>query len=194
MKRYRSLLVVICLLVIVASGCSASSKVRNPLNWKVEPFQYMNQNGQSFGIDNLKGKVTVADFFFTSCQTVCPPMTANLVRLQNMAKEEKLDVQFVSFSVDPEVDTPDAIRTFVSTYTNDTSNWNLLTGYKQADIQNLAQTSFRTVVDKPSGSTQVTHGTNFYLIDRTGTIVKKYSGYSNVPYENIIHDIKLLSK
>lgn len=190
----RFLVLFISILAIVVSGCSASSKVRDPLNWNVEHFQYINQNGESFGSNNLKGKVTVADLFFTSCETVCPPMTANFVRLQKMVKEENLDVQFVSFSVDPEVDTPEAIRTFTSKYTSDLSNWNLLTGYKQTDIQDFVQKSFHTIADKPAGNSQVTHGTSFYLIDKTGMVIKKYSGISNVPYEDIIHDIKLVSK
>ncbi len=72
-------------------GCSESgSKLRKPLNWDLETFQFTNQDGKKFGTKDLKGKVWVADFMFTNCQTVCPPMTANMAKLQKMAKRREI--------------------------------------------------------------------------------------------------------
>lgn len=184
-------MVVFCLFVL--AGCSESgSKLRKPLNWDLETFQFTNQDGKSFGTKDLKGKVWVADFMFTNCQTVCPPMTANMAKLQKMAKEEKLDVQFVSFSVDPDLDKPENLKAFIQKFTEDTSNWNLLTGYSLEDITKFAKDNFQSLVDKPENG-QVMHGTSFYLIDQNGKVMKKYSGISNTPYEDIIRDMKRLA-
>ncbi|SFI00973.1 MULTISPECIES: SCO family protein [unclassified Bacillus (in: firmicutes)] len=195
MKRYQKwigILAAFCLLLL--AGCSSGSKLRDPLNWDVESFQYINQNGEKFGTKDLKGKVWVADLVFTSCQTVCPPMTANMAKLQRLAKEEKLDVQFVSFSVDPEVDKPEKLKAFVQKFTDDTKNWNLLTGYSQDDIEKFAKNNFKTLVDKPDNQDQVLHGTKFYLVDQNGKVMKEYSGMNNTPYDDILRDIRRLTR
>ena len=195
MKRYQKLvglIVIFCFFVL--AGCGSESKLRDPLNWDLENFSYINQNGEKFGTEDLKGKVWIADFMFTSCQTVCPPMTANMAKLQQMAKEEGLDVEFVSFSVDPEVDKPENLKAFIQNFTEDTSNWNLLTGYTLDEIKTFAKDNFQTLVDKPENTDQVTHGTSFYLIDQNGKVMKKYNGMSNTPYEDILRDIKRLEQ
>ncbi|MCP1123612.1 SCO family protein [Bacillus sp. 3103sda1] len=195
MKKYQKwigILTVFCLLVL--AGCSSGSKLRDPLNWDVESFQYINQNGEKFGTKDLKGKVWVADFAFTHCQTVCPPLTANMAKLQRLAKEQKLDVQFVSFSVDPEVDKPEDLKAFAQKFTDDTKNWNFLTGYTQDDIEKFAKKNFQMLVDKPDNTDQVVHGTSFYLVDQNGKVVKQYSGIKNTPYEDILRDIKRLTQ
>ncbi|WP_242221666.1 SCO family protein [Bacillus cereus group sp. BfR-BA-01380] len=195
MKKYQKwmgILTAFCLLVL--AGCGSGSKLRNPLNWDVESFQYINQNGEKFGTKDLKGKVWVADLVFTNCQTVCPPMTANMAKLQKLAKEEKLDVQFVSFSVDPERDNPEKLKTFVQKFTDDTKNWNLLTGYSQNDIKKFAKDNFKALVDKPESTDQVMHSTRFYLVDQNGKVMKEYSGMNNTPYDDILRDIRRLTQ
>ncbi|MDM5154800.1 SCO family protein [Bacillus sp. DX1.1] len=195
MKRYQKLmgfLVIFCFFVL--AGCTSGPKLRDALNWDLESFQYINQEGEKFGTKDLKGKVWVANFMFTNCKTVCPPMTANMAKLQKMAKEQKLDVQFVSFSVDPEVDKPENLKAFIQKFTEDTKNWNLLTGYSLEDVKKFAKNNFQTLVDKPDNTDQVMHGTSFYLIDQDGKVMKKYSGISNTPYDDILRDIKRLER
>lgn len=183
---------VIFLCFVILTGCSAGAKIPQALNWDIADFEYIDQNGEPYGLKDLKGKVWIADFMFTNCTTVCPPMTANMAHLQKMAKEENLDVQFVSFSVDPTVDKPDVLKEYIQKYTTDVSNWTLLTGYSQEEIEQFAKGSFQTLVDKPDTTDQVTHGTSFYLVDQNGKVMKKYSGISNPPYEDMIRDIKRL--
>jgi len=182
--------IIFCFTII--AGCSTGTKIPQALNWDVQNFQYTNQDGQPYSLEDLKGKVWIATFIFTNCETVCPPMTANMARLQQIAKEEKLDVQFVSFSVDPEVDKPKMLKLYVQKFTNDLSNWTLLTGYSQGEIEKFAKESFQTLVDKPATTNQVTHGTSFYLVDQNGKVMKKYSGISNTPYKDIVRDAKRL--
>jgi protein SCO1/2 len=191
-QKWFVLLVVCCLILL--SACSTGRNIKGALNWDVKSFTYTDQTGKPFGTEDLKGKVYVADFIFTNCQTVCPPLTANMARLQKMAKEEGLDVQFVSFSVDPAVDTPEKLKAFAEKFTEDQSNWHFLTGYSQQEIEEFAKNSFRMLVDKPDTSDQVVHGTSMYLVDKNGKVMKSYNGLKKTPYEEILNDIEILNK
>jgi protein SCO1 len=182
--------IVLCLLVLTACG---KNEIKNPLNWTVGDFNYTNQNGEEFGIEDLKGKVWVADFIFTNCEDVCLPMTYNMQKLQDMAKKEEIEnIQFVSFSVDPGVDTPDVLKEYGINFNADFKNWNFLTGYDQATIETFAVDSFKTWVKKPEKGDQVIHGTDFYLVGPEGKILKTYTGLNDIPFEDIMNDIKTL--
>lgn len=178
---------------LLLSGCGAKT-IANAVEWPIEPFEYTDQHGQPFSLRDLEGKVWVATFIFTECKTVCPPMTHNMAKLQKMVEDEGLEnVEFVSFSVDPEVDTPEKLREYAALYTDNTDNWHFLTGYVQEHIEQFARDNFKAIVHKPENDDQVIHGTDFYLVNQEGVIVKYYSGL-DVPYEEIIGDIKILLK
>lgn len=180
-------------LLVVLAGCG--QEIEDPLNWEIESFEYMNQNEEMVNLDDLKGKVWMADFVFTNCETVCPPMTYNMTKLNEALKEKGVeDVQFVSFSVDPTVDTPKKIKEFMAGYDLANADWNFLTGYSQEEIESFARDNFKAHVRKPDEGTQVEHGTYFYLIDQEGKIIKAYPGFQNVPTEDIVNDIKILQK
>ncbi|MFX3624998.1 MAG: SCO family protein [Ectobacillus sp.] len=190
MKRHLTRFIVIAAVLLLAA---CGNKIENPLNWKLQSFSYTDQNGDTFGLNDLKGKVWVADFVFTSCETVCPPMTANMTKLQQKLKEEGItDVEFVSFSVDPTVDTPAKLKEFMDKYDMDAAKWHFLTGYSQGEINAFASKNFKTAVNKPASSTQVIHGTSLYIVDQNGIVVKNYSAIKDTPYEQIIRDIKTL--
>ncbi|EEL33788.1 MULTISPECIES: SCO family protein [Bacillus cereus group] len=191
MKKMRVIRLLMLISIITILGACSDSKLRDSLDWDVEKFTFTDQHGKKFGSSDLKEKVWVADFIFTSCQTVCPPMTANMAKLQKMLNAEGIkDVEFVSFSVDPEVDTPEKITEFMKVYEMDTKRTHFLTGYTRPDIERFAKKNFQTLVTKPENNSQVIHGTSFYLVDKDGKVVKKYSGLQNTPYEDIIRDIK----
>jgi len=191
-KRYMYVSIFVLMLAFTLVGCG--NKIDNALNWKTKSYTYTNQDGKPFGSKNLKGKVYLVDFIFTSCQTVCPPITANMAKIQRMAKEKNLDVQFVSFSVDPTVDTPQKMKEFSKKFNADLKSWSFLTGYSQNDIEKFAYDNFKEFVKKPAGQDQVIHGTRFFLVDQKGTVMQSYSSYSNVPYDQIISDMKILLK
>ncbi|WP_044748358.1 SCO family protein [Bacillus alveayuensis] len=188
MKKWRITLLVFSFILLSACG----NKIPDAKNWPIADFTFTDQNGQPFGLEDLKGKVWVADFIFTNCETVCPPMTAHMAKLQDMAKEEGLNVEFVSFSVDPENDKPEILKQYVEKFDADLSNWHLLTGYSQEEIETFAQENFKAIVKKPQQGDQVIHGTDFYLVDKEGKIVKYYSGVTDTPYEEILKHIKAL--
>lgn len=186
----KKLVAVIGLFTIILAACGQSG-IENALNYDVEDFNYTNQDNQTVGLSNLEGKVWIADFIFTSCETVCPPMTYNMSQLQDKVKEEGIEnVEFVSFSVDPTVDSPEALKDFANNYEIDFSNWHFLTGYTQEEIESFAVDSFKSLVKKPKNDDQVIHQTSIYLVDQNGVVMKDYDGVSDVPYEEIIADIK----
>jgi protein SCO1 len=197
MRNMKKLLFVPALLAAVSILLAACGPTEIPdsKNWDVENFSYTDQDGKPFSKGDLKGKVWLADFIFTNCETVCPPMTYNMTKLQSKLKAEGIkDVEIVSFSVDPKVDTPDALKQFGNKFKADFSNWHFLTGYDQDEIDQLARMSFKTVAQKPENQDQVIHGTSFYLIDEDGQVKQTYAGNKDVPFEDIIKHIKILQK
>jgi len=191
MKNWIKTIFLCISLFALFSLTACQNGIPDAYSWPIQKFSFTNQDGQTFSNKDLQEKVTIVDFIYTSCPDVCIPMTANMAKLQNMVKKEKLDVQFVSFSIDPEVDTPQVLKTFGEKFHADFSNWNFLTGYSQQKIESLAKDNFKTLVQKASAN-DVIHGTRYYLIDQKGNIVKDYSGSVNPPYDEIINHIKIL--
>ncbi|WP_255428598.1 SCO family protein [Sporosarcina sp. resist] len=184
--------ILISLFSLLLVGCVQGKGIKNPLNLEVSEFSFTNQEGKKLGLDDLKGKVWIADFVFTNCTTVCLPMMANMTELQGKLKEEDLNVQLISFSVDPAIDTPEVLKEYAGNYNADLSSWNFLTGYSQNTIKDFAAKSFKAIAIKPKTGDQVIHGTSFYLINKEGTVMKDYSGL-DAPFDEIINDVKLLN-
>ncbi|WP_254871072.1 SCO family protein [Bacillus sp. Marseille-Q1617] len=192
MSKLKTLAVVMTLLGILLAGCS-NSDFQAETNYEIADFTYTNQNNEEVSLKDLEGKVWIADFIFTNCETVCPPMTFNLTKLQEELKKEGVeDYKIVSFSVDPENDKPQVLKEYLSKYQADTSKWELLTGYQFDEIKDFAEHSFKTIVAKDPNSDQVIHQTSFFLVNQEGVVVKSYSGNSDVPYDEITADMKTL--
>ena len=192
-KRY----LILSLLLIVAvflSACGSSNKFKADTAWKVQDFNFTNQNGNQVSLDSLKGKPWLAMFIFTKCTSICPPMTMNMTDVQKTFEKKGIkDYNIVGFSVDPKTDTPEALTKYLEQYpVSDNSKWNLLTGYKQAEIEDLALKSFKTLVKADPNSDQVVHGSSFFLVDQNGVVVKNYSGYKDVPFDIIAVDMETL--
>lgn len=175
---------VICLLVL--SACSGNQQADK----KVAPFSFIDQNERAFGTDDLMGTVWVASFIFTNCETVCPPMMFEIASMQKQFEEEGLQVEFVSFTVDPEVDSPKVLHQYIEQFTDNESNWHMLTGYSQEEIESFAREQFQTIVQRPNTSTQVIHGTNFYLVDNQGYILNEYNYIDESYIEEMTREIK----
>ena len=117
--------------------------------------------------------------------------------VKNVAKltiqaEEKIDAQIVSFSVDPERDTPETLKEFANKFQADFSNWHFLTGYSEEETKELAK-AFKTLAEAEPGTDQFFHSTKIFLINEDGIIVKGYNGL-DVPYDETISDLKALTK
>lgn len=181
----------ILILVLFLVGCGQEEIESNmPEDSIVADFEFTTQDEEILSLEDLKGEWWIADFIFTNCTSVCIPMTSNMVKLQDMMKEEELDAQLISFSVDPDVDTPEVLKNYAAGYGADLSNWTFLTGYDFDTIKELSIESFYSGLSDDPDSDQVTHGTRFYLVDPEGKIVKNYMGTDLKEIEAIIEDLK----
>ena len=134
----------------------------------VPPFQLVNQNGQAFGSAQLAGKMWIADFIFTTCPGPCPMISTRMGELQKPLA--KTDVHLVSFSVDPEKDTPEVLRKYAETLHATPGRWDFLTGPKAA-IYKLSHDGFKLAVSDGSEDAGIpVHSTRLVLVDRQGQI------------------------
>ena len=134
----------------------------------VPSFQLTNQNGQSFGSAQLTGKIWIADFIYTTCPGPCPMISGRMSELQKPL--EKTDVHLVSFSVDPDKDTPSVLRGYAEKLQAEPGRWDFLTGAKSA-IYKLSHDDFKLAVSDGSGEQGIpVHSTRIVLVDRHGQI------------------------
>src|SRR5213596_2402257 len=141
----------------------------------VPSFQLTNQNGQPFGSPQLAGKIWIADFIYTMCPGPCPMISTRMSELQKPL--EKTNVRLVSFSVDPEKDTPQVLRSYAERLQAEPGRWDFLTGPKSA-IYRLSHDGFKLAVSDGSDAQGIpVHSTRMVLVDRHGAI----RGYYDAP-------------
>ncbi|CAD2073959.1 lipoprotein [Jeotgalicoccus coquinae] len=196
---FRSSLLIALVLLLTACG---SSEVE-PMSYygnTLEKFEAVNQHNETFTSEDMDGKVWLANLIFTQCVTVCPPMTQNMTELtQELEKADLENVGIVSFSVDPDTDTPEVLSEYMSWYSpSETIEWQLLTGYEFEYLRDYALNNFKSIVKLPQdGSNQVLHGTAIYLIDENGKLVKDYTGIdagdNTFETEQIVKDVKTMT-
>lgn len=160
---------------------------------KIAPFSLTNQNGATITQKAYKNKIYVADFFFTTCPTICPKMTANMGLLQEALKEND-QVGLLSFSVTPQIDSVAQLKKYALEKGVIDSKWNLLTGDKK-QIYELARKSYLAVKnDGDGGPHDMIHTENFVLVDPEKRIRGFYDGTDTVAMETLLSDIELLQQ
>ncbi|MDV6377072.1 SCO family protein [Sporosarcina sp. GW1-11] len=192
---YKKLLIPLTLIfVLMLSACGGEFKPDH--KYKVDSFEFTNQDNETVTDEDLKGTVWLAQFVFTKCTTACPPMMSNMVRLQEQLIDNNIeDYKLVSFSVDPDVDTPEELKKYLGLFSApDESKWEMLTGYDMKTIEKLAASSFKQIVKQIPNDDQVLHGISFGLVNQKNEVVKLYDGKDNVPYDTIVQDMKALIK
>ncbi|MEI3607431.1 SCO family protein [Pseudogracilibacillus sp. SE30717A] len=192
MRKWINLSLILTLVVIL--GACGGNKVETNMSDPVEDFSATTQDGNTLTRDDLEGKWWVADFIFTNCTTVCLPMTSNMKKLQDKLDEAGVkNYHLVSFSVDPEFDTPEVLTEYAEQYEADLSTWSFLTGYDFDYIKDLSVNSFKSLVaPPPEGEDQVSHGTSFFLVNPEGEIIKHYKGTEADQMDQIAEDLKNL--
>lgn len=147
----------------------------NKLEHIIADFEFINQNNKKITNKDYENTIYVADFFFTTCKTICPIMTDNMVLIQEKIKDMP-DVKILSFSVTPEIDTPEILREYATEKGVIDAKWNLVTGNKK-DIYYLARQSFLAVkTGSPEEMYDMVHTENFILVDKNGRIRGFYDG------------------
>ena len=179
-----SLLVVIILIILL----QPKEENELPIIGQIPSFDLIDQNGESFTLESVKGNVWLADFIFTTCAGPCPIMTERMSTVQHdLIDIDKL--KFVSFTVNPDYDTPEVLKKYAKRYDADISTWSFVTG-KYEQIQELIANGFKMGDEEEI----VFHSTRFALVDHEGNLRGYYSGTEPMDHENLTRDIHSLVK
>lgn len=157
----------------------------------IADFSLTNQNGEIITQEDYKDKIYIADFFFTTCPTICPIMTKNMADIQQEIINDD-DVLLLSHSVTPEIDSVAELKKYAIEKGVDDTKWNLLTGDKK-QIYELARKSYLAVkTDGDGGPFDMIHTENFILVDKQKRIRGFYDGTNKEDMEQLLIDLKIL--
>jgi protein SCO1/2 len=160
---------------------------------KIANFSLINQNGKTITQEDYKDKIYVADFFFTTCQTICPIMTDHMVEVQNKLKNDS-EIMLLSHSVTPEIDSVAQLKKYALKKGVDDTKWNLVTGEKK-EIYKLARKSYLAVKTDGNGDEyDMIHTENFILVDKKKRIRGFYDGTNNLDIQQLLKDIEILKR
>ena len=159
----------------------------------IADFSFTNQNGKTITQKDYEGKIYVADFFFTTCQTICPVMTTNMVEVQKAILNNP-KVMLLSHSVLPDMDSVPVLKKYALEKGVVDSKWNLVTGNKK-DIYGIARKSYLAVkTGKPEEMYDMVHTENFVLVDAERRVRGFYDGTKKEDIKRLIEDINWLSE
>ncbi len=160
---------------------------------KIDDFSLINQNGKEVTQKHYEDKIYVADFFFTTCQTICPIMTGHMKEIQDRLKNDN-EVLLLSHSVTPQIDSVARLKEYAISKGVDDNKWNLVTGDKK-QIYDLARKSYLAAKsDGDGGRYDMVHTENFVLIDKKKRIRGFYDGTNPEDVDRLIDDIALLKE
>ena len=160
---------------------------------KIAPFSLINQNGLNITDSDYSNKIYVADFFFTTCPSICPKMTANMGLIQEDIRTDN-QVLLLSFSVTPEIDSVAQLKRYAIEKGVIDSKWNLLTGDKK-EIYELARKSYLAVkTSGDGGEHDMIHTENFILVDPEQRIRGFYDGTDTTAMDELLSDIRVLQE
>ena len=164
------------LLMVLLAGCAREKPL--PVLGEIPRFELVNQQGHKFERSSLDGHVWIADFIYTTCETSCPRMSSKMHSIQGATSA---GVKLVSFTVDPQHDTPQALAEYGRKYSADGARWTFLTG-NPATLDMLDHDAFKL------GNLSMDHSTRFVLIDRKGRIRGYYGLFDGDPVSRLAKD------
>ena len=163
---------------------------------KVPEFSFVDQRGQSVTNSNLIGKIWVANFVFTRCQEMCPLLSGWMADVQKKLNSE--NIKLISFSVDPEHDTPDVLSEYAKTHGAISGKWFFVTADKNEKMWDFVSKGFMlgvgeaTAEELSQGAEPVMHSSRFVLVDQNGNIRGYYDSQEPVEMERLVKDALLL--
>lgn len=166
-----------------------------PVLTTLPAFELVDEQGERFARGDLAGRVTVSDFIFTTCPDACPMLTREMAKLQQqIAQDEALrGVELVSFSVDPETDTPEALRAYAERYGADLTRWTFVTGPRPALIDLIQRGFLLAVMENASDEgAPFLHSQKFVLADAEGRIRGYYDALEPEGRRRLVEDLRRL--
>lgn len=181
------------LLPVIGEKKLAGTDGKDTLYHTVQPFSFINQYHDTVSEKTIENKIYVADFFFATCQSICPKMSSQLVHVQNAFKNDN-NVLILSHTVNPANDTVEVLNGYAQTYGAIKNKWHLLTGNKKT-IYDMARYSYLVNALEDDGSAEgFLHSELFILVDAQKRIRGMYDGTDSVAVVKLISDIKLLKQ
>jgi protein SCO1/2 len=163
----------------------------------IPAFSLVDERGQPFTDDALRGHPTIVSFVFTRCDTICPITTMKMQRIQDKTFDAGARIKLLSFSVDPDYDTPPRLAEYAKRYQADPTRWRFVTG-PHAMIQGLVEGPFMTSMqreqDRPGGIPNIAHGGYFMLVDAELHIRGMYESNDVQRLDALIHDARYLAR
>ena len=159
---------------------------------KISDFSLTNQNGEIVTQKKYENKIYVADFFFTTCQSICPIMTKNMKDIQDKLIKDS-EILLLSHTVFPEIDSVEVLKKYAIDNSVIDSKWDLVTGDKK-EIYDLARKSYLAAKDNSFSKYDMIHTENFVLIDKKKQIRGFYDGTDKEEINRLLVDIEILKK
>jgi len=156
----------------------------------IADFSLINQNGKTITQADYDNKIYVADFFFTTCQTICPIMTDHMIQIQSAIRDDA-NIKLLSHTVTPEIDSVTQLKKYAIEKGVNDSIWNLVTGNRK-EIYALARKSYLAAKDNPYSEDDLIHTENFVLIDTKKRIRGFYNGTDPEAISTLLKDIEIL--
>lgn len=167
-------------------------EVADTLYHTIREFEYFNQDSVLIKSEDLKGKVWISDFFFSTCPTICPPMTSQMKRLNSNLSDLSDHIQFLSFSIDPNKDKPSRLREYMKEHGIKASNWMFLTGDEAATHELGVNYFFVAATDDADEPGGFAHGDIFTLVDHEGRVRGIYHGTETQAVDSLERDVRKL--
>jgi protein SCO1/2 len=179
------------LLPVIGEKKHAGKDGTDTIYHTIGDFKFIDQDKDTISQKTIENKIYVADFFFATCQSICPQMSTQMIRVQDAFKDDK-DFLILSHSVNPSHDTAEVLNAYAGKYGAIKNKWHFLTGNKKA-IYDLAKDSYLVNALEEDGSPEgFLHSELFLLIDKQKRIRGMYDGTDSVAVNKLIADIKLL--
>ncbi|MFL0297408.1 SCO family protein [Aquirufa novilacunae] len=160
---------------------------------RIPSFRFLNQDSVFVSEKDVEGKVYVADFFFTTCPTICPKMKTQMLRIYERYKDRD-EVRIISHSIDPDFDTPNVLKDYATRLQVKAPKWNLLTGDKAA-IYQLGQKSYMvSAQEDPNEAGGFVHSGAFILVDKNRHVRGIYDGTVEAEVNHLLEDMEVLLK
>lgn len=190
------MLIAVVVALPVARVLTAPPAPELPVLGTLPPFALTDQTGAAFGAKQLEGKVWVANFIFTRCPTICPVFTRKLARVQERTRELGDSVHLVSFSVDPDYDTPAVLTAYAKEHRANPRVWTFLTGTLEA-IRSTVVDGLKIQMGKTPGAgddvASLFHGTHFVLVDDQLRIRGYYRMEDDDVLDRLVRDVGVLA-